>query len=129
MASCTVRWLKLSVLVCAKLTGLGLLVINTDITALSQGWTTFHPLDTAGMYFVSQSAIKKFSALSIPIYLSKLSGFQSKFSPILIHNIESMQITQLIVDKMKVRPFLRDAMYNVLKFLYYVNIIYKQTAL
>ena len=28
-----------------------------------------------------------------------------------------MQITQLIVDTIKVRPFLRDAMYNVFKFL------------
>ena len=42
---------------------------------------------------------------------------QPKFSPVLIHNIESTQIMQLIVDNIKVCPFLRDAMYNVSKFL------------
>ena len=48
---------------------------------------------------------------------SKLGGVQPKFLPVLIHNIESTRITQLIVDNIKVRPFLRDAMYNVSKFL------------
>ena len=47
---------------------------------------------------------------------SKLGGVQPKFSPVLIHNIESTQIKQLIVDNINVSPFLNDTMYNVSKF-------------
>ena len=54
--------------------------------------------------------------LSLFIF-SELGGVQPKFSPVLIHNIESMQITQLIADNIKVCPFLRDAMYNIINFL------------
>ena len=49
--------------------------------------------------------------------ISKLGNVQPSFSPVLIHNTESMQITQLIVDNIKVYPLLRDAMCNVSKFL------------
>ena len=68
------------------------------------------------VYFASQLAIEKFPALSLFIF-SKLGDVQSKLSPVLMHNIESTQITQLIVGNVKVRPFLRDAMSNESKFL------------
>ena len=123
MASCTVWSLKLSVIVRAALTGLGLSVIDVDITALPLDWTTTRPVDKAGIRnlipavdLASQSAIKKFSALSVPIIFSKFDGVQLKFSPVLMHNIESMHTAQLIVDNIKVRPFLRDVMDNVSKF-------------
>ena len=67
------------------------------------------PLDKAGIinlipatYFASQSAIENFQLYLPLLIFSKLGGVQPQFSHVLIRNIESMQITQLIVDNIKI---------------------------
>ena len=63
------------------------------------------------MNFSSESTIETFQLYLSLFIFSKLGSVQSKVLP--VRNIGS---TQLIVKNIKIRPFLRDAMYNVSKF-------------